>query len=162
MMNHLKINVKIDVMFLEELFNDYISDTKGLKKFQAKTFKIIYMKRVKSLYNILKVRLKKYIVDDGENHFIAEDKGTKKYITAQKEKINTFLYSDEKELNTSQQYIDFKRDKMIKRVYRYTKNKFIRSKEWAIKSALGEGKVVSFFNNLGIIIIVEDDLNADV
>ena len=107
MMNTLSIKVKLDKQFIEELFQDFVNDSHGLKKFQMKTFKLIYMKRVNALYGLVRNRMKKYIITENNYSFYAEEEGDKRYIKKQKKAIENFLFGDEKTLNQEPEYQKF-------------------------------------------------------
>lgn len=126
---------------------------KVLKGWQFALFKT----KLRSMYNLLKFRLNKYIVEQDKTHFVArEESEDESYIIKELRDWENFMYAQEKELTDGKykEYRQFKNDRLIARVANYAKEK--RNK--AIQAALGFGDVMGFFLRIGIIIDYESDI----
>ena len=150
-MAKLLIRVERQDKLIDEAFEEMERES-NLRKIQVKVFKAIYKSKVKGLFNIMRNRLKKFIVLEGSNWFECVEKGDTEHIKLQRDGFEKFIYGNEKDLNSEKQYQQFKNDRTITKVIRNLKGRISKSKSWAIKTALGGGQVIDFFNKNGIVI----------
>lgn len=148
-MSKLIIRVEKQTKLIEDTFNDMEFDGK-LGKTKAKVFKVIFKSKLNGLYNIMKRRLKGWILNEGDNYFEAIEDGTIEYLTERKLAFDKFMFGGEKELSKEKEYQKFKNDRVILRVLRYFKVKGTAAKDKAIGQALGEMSVLNFFNRFCI------------
>ena len=148
-MPKLIIRVEKQDKLIEETFNDMEFEGK-LGKGKAKVFKIIFKSKLNGLYIMMKRRVRKWIVNDGDNYFEAIEDGDMEHILAEKYKFEKFMLGTEKQLKEEKEYQKFKNDRVILKVLRYFKAKGTMAKDKAIGKALGEMSVLNFFNRFCI------------
>ncbi len=143
------IRVEKQSKFIDEVFEQ--AKGQGMfSKAQLKVFKVVYKSRVSGLFRMIRSRVSSYITEESDSHFIAEEKGNFEYIRHQKEKFEMFIFGDEKLLNQDKEYKEFKYDRVVNKVLRYIKRGVSYPKDFAIKKALGEGRIFDFFLRSGI------------
>ncbi len=136
---------------------DYINDvmnsmeSEGVyKRMQMKVFSRVYKSKMNSLFVLIRRKLFSYIKDEGDAYFVAIEKGTKEHCLAQKRAFENFILADERELSSEKEYAKFMNDRIVMKIIRTLKRGITKTKSSAIKSALGGGDVLSFFNMIGI------------
>ncbi len=148
-MPKLVIRVEKQDKLIEETFNSMEFDGK-LGKAKAKVFKVIFKSKLNGLYNIMKRRLKAWILNEGSDYFEAIEDGSTEYLTERKLTFDKFMFGGEQELSKEKEYQKFKNDRVILKVLRYFKTKGATAKDKAIGKALGEMSVLNFFNRFCI------------
>ena len=149
MMPKLIIRVEKQTKLIEETFND-IESSGNFRKIQVKVFKIIYKSKLNGLYNMMKRRVKDWIVNDFDNFFEAIEEGQIEYLMERRNAFEKFMLGTEKQLNEEKEYQKFKNDRVMLKVLRYFKVKGKGMKDGAIGKALGDMNVLNFFNRFGI------------
>jgi len=148
-MPKLIIRVEKQLELIEETFNDMEFNGK-FGKMQLKVFKAIYKSKLNGLYNIMKKKLKSWIMNDSDNHFEAIEDGSIEYLTERRLAFEKFMFGTEKELSNENEYGKFKNDRVILKVLLYFKAKGATTQDRAIGKALSGLSVLNFFNRFGI------------
>ncbi len=136
-MPKLIIRVEKQLELIEETFNDMEFNGK-FGKMQLKVFKAIYKSKLNGLYNIMKRKLKSWILNEGSYYFEAIEDGVIEYLTERRLAFEKFMFGTEKELIKEKEYWKFKNDNVVLKVIPYFKAK---EKELS---------VFNFFNRFGI------------
>lgn len=147
MMPKLVIKVKKELGLIDSAF-----DKSSLKGMSEKVFKAVYKAKLNGLYLLVRKAVARYITNEGKDFFEAVDEGAAYYILGQHAMFENFMLGDEKTLNSKPEYIEFKRNKMVRQVLKKIRHGFVGSKEWAIKKAMGNMRVIDFFTVCGITI----------
>ncbi len=148
-MPKLIIRVEKQTKLIEETFNDMEFEGK-IKKMQLKVFKAIYKSKLNGLYNIMKRRLKGWIMNQGSDYFEAIEDGSIEYLTERKLAFEKFMFGTDKELSKEKEYNKFKNDRVILKILHYFKAKGTATRDNAIGKALSGVSVLNFFNRFGI------------
>ena len=151
-MPKLVVRVEKQIKLIDEMFDD-LERSGEFKKMQIKVFKAIYKSRINGLFYLMKKRIGRYIDREGNDFFVAIEKGDDEYVRAEKKRFERFMFGDEKTLNKEKEYQKFNNERTIIRVMGYFK-KGINP----IKKALGEGQVLDFFNRCGISVVWKIDI----
>lgn len=128
-----------------------------LTPIQLKFYKI----KVRAFMKILATKLKKYekviqTVDDKDKKVFVEESEDKGYLEKEKKKLEKFLYSDSSTLQKeSNEYNAVISDRMIQKVGKKAHKLTEKMKNKAIKLVLNDVTVISFFNRIGISLILE-------
>lgn len=137
-MPKLIIRVEKQDKLIEETFNNMEFEGK-LGKGKLKVFKLIFKSKLNGLYNMMKRRIKKWIVNEESNYFEAIEDGDIEHIMEEKYKFEKFMLGTEEQLREEKEYQKFKNDRVILKVLRYFKDK-----------GLGKTNVLNFFNRFCI------------
>ncbi len=148
-MPKLIIRVEKQLELIEETFNDMEFNGK-FGKMQLKVFKTIYKSKLNGLYNIMKKKLKSWILNEGGDYFEAVEEGEIEYLTERRLAFEKFMFGTENELNKEKEYGRFKNDRVILKILHYFKAKGTSTRDKAIGRALSGVSVLNFFNRFGI------------
>ncbi len=148
-MPKLIIKVEKQTQLIEDTFNDMEFNGR-FGKMQLKVFKAIYKSKLNGLYNIMKRRLKDWILNEGSDYFMAVEDGQIEYLTERRNAFEKFMFGTDKELNKEKEYSKFKNDRVVLKVLHYFKAKGTATKDNAIGKALSGMSVLNFFNRFGI------------
>jgi len=141
------IHVRKKTELFDEVFNKM--EVSGFKRIQVKIFKAVYMKKLHGLFFLLRNRMSKWIIQEGKDYFISQEEGDLEYVVLQKLKFEKFMISEERNLKENPAYNSFTNDRIIIKVLRFMK-RGLANKADAIKTALGYGRVLDFFNSCGL------------
>lgn len=159
-MAKLVIECKKQNKLIEEAFEE-MAKVSRWKAMQVKFYTAMYKSKLNSLFFMLRNRVKSWVVEESKEHFKAVEEGDLEYIRLQKKKFENFMFGTEKKLKKDKDYQAFKNDRLVKQVIRKMKRGIIRSKDWAIEKALGEGRVLDFFLRSGISVVWRIEENGD-
>ena len=140
---------------LIDSFFDEIGESGITKKLGTMFVKKIYKIRLKTLYSIIRKRVREYIEEEGESYFVAVEEGDKEYIKAEENKLRKFLFGGEKTLKDFEEYKKFRSDRIMQVVVKKFGRWLATTKDMAISKALSGGRVIDFFNRCGIVISLE-------
>lgn len=121
-----------------------------LRRMQISVYSAIYKSKLRGLFKLLRSRLKEYIATETEDSFEAIEEGDYNYVKEQRRRFEVFMFGTEKQLNNNKEYESFKNDRSVNKIIRLLKRGTLKTKSWAINTALGEGNVISFFIRSGI------------
>ena len=148
-MQKLITRVEKQIGLIDETFNSMEFNGK-FGKMQIKVFKAIYNSKLNGLYNIMKRKLKDWILNEGSYYFEAVEDGQIEYLTERRLSFEKFMFGTDEELNKEKEYSKFKNDRVILKVLHYFKAKGTVTKDKAIGRALSGVSVLNFFNRFGI------------
>ncbi len=144
-MPRLIIRVKKETDLIDKAF-----EGSAMGGMSGKVCKAVYKSKMHGLFLLLRKGVARYITNEGKNFFEAVDTGEAEYILAQEAKFEKFMFGNEKTLKSKPEYIDFKKNRMVRQVLKRVRQGFSGSKEWAIKKAMGNMRVIDFFTRCGI------------
>jgi len=120
-----------------------------------------YMIKVRAFMTIIAKKLKKdekvtQKLDEKDKKVFIEENEDKNYLEKEKNKLENFLYADSSEITKdNNEYNALTSDRMIQRLNKKT-HKFTEGmKNKAIKITLDGNTVISFFNRIGISLVLE-------
>lgn len=124
-----------------------------MKKMQSLVSKAIYKSKLNGLFFFIRKGMSSYIFEEGKDYFVAIETGDAEYIENEKKKWEKFVFGDYESMKKEDIVNKFRNDRMIIQILNKFNHAARKSKEWALGKALGGGKVIDFFNRLGISII---------
>ena len=148
-MPKLIIRVEKQDKLIEETFNDMEFEGK-LGKTRTKVFKVIFKSKLNGLYNMMKIKVRRWIVNEDDNYFEAIEEGNKEHILEEQRKFEKFMLGTEEQLKEEKEYQKFRNDRVILKVLRYFKTRGAATRDKAVGKALGGGSVLNFFNRFCI------------
>lgn len=150
-MAKIRYEIKVDTSLIDDLFDVALKSSSKITKFQARVYKSLYKKRITSLYYILKKKLRRFLIADFGDSFVAEQEGEEQFIKDRENEWNKFINADESTLNKDPEYLKFQSDKGMRKMRFLFKKYRHKLKSKTCKIALGNGTVGDFYNGLGII-----------
>ncbi len=120
-----------------------------------------YKVKLRSFMTIIAKKLKKnekvtQTLDDKDKKIFVEENKDKDYLEKEKKKLEKFLYADSSEITKdNNEYQALISDRMIQKLNKKAHKLTSKIKNKAINLMLGEATVISFFNRIGIAIILE-------
>ena len=105
---------------------------------KLKVFAAVYKTKMKGLYYMIRKGVSRFITEEGSDWFIAIEEGDKEYIKQRYKIFDDLMYGEEDILKKNKEYHNFKSDRIVKKMTKY------------IGRVLGGGKVIDFFNRVGI------------
>lgn len=118
---------------------------------------MFYHTKLNTIYNLVKNRLGKYIVNEGKDYFVTREEDTPEIIERELRDLQRFLFADENTLAKDEKWKETN-DRILRKVYHRAKMFKVRTESKAIQAALKGHTVLSFLNCVGIII----EFNSDV
>ncbi len=105
---------------------------------KLKVFAAVYKSKMRGLYYMIRNGVSRFITEEGSDWFTAIEEGDEGYIKQRYKTFEDFMYGEEDVLKQNKEYHNFKSDRIVKKMTKY------------IGRALGGGKVIDFFNRVGI------------
>lgn len=129
-------------------------NTEIAKGILSKTQFFMYNMSTNGLLAMLISGLKKFKAKKDGNVFIFEEVGTPEYIELAKKRLESFLFSDEKEIRGDKyaKYRKYANNRLIMKISRTAHKYKNKIKDKGIRAALGGSDVFSFFSKIGIFI----------
>ena len=144
----IEVSTNHDIMM--DMFDQALTESKGVSKIMLRAMKGQYHMKSKAFYKLFHKRCEKYIVDETDDHFKAEEVGDDEYIKSQYNRLNNFLQSNESSLKNNPDYVKQKTDRKLWTAFKKLEVADIIDN--LLKKALSGNKVNDLMYRFGIVI----------